>query len=258
MKNVFIFYLCWLSLPAFSSDSTESDPHSSALGRIQALSESFPNPSALSFYQVPAAGISVMNHFEIKELNTLSGYVIFPNKWLDSGFRMSSSGIEDYRKWLIQGGFSKKIHPKLSIGAILHYEKISSAGDEEIDPVVGFDIGLTFQMNPHFRWALLVKNAADNSKENTTSIHAGVDYSISTACDFLLEGGAGIDGSTRFSAGINYELADRFYIRTGLYSEPLTPTFGLAVARGNLILDISCDKHASLGYSTGIGLSYQF
>jgi hypothetical protein len=98
-----------------------------------------------------------------------------------------------------------------------------------------------------------VSNTPDYCKSSL-----GISYHAGESCRFLLECAFRKDEAFSFSSGLEYELDDRFYVRMGLYTKPLTPTFGISFSLSPFSVDVACDKHQVLGYSTMLGISYQF
>ncbi len=258
MKLIFSFCFCWVFLPILSSGFEVYDVKSLSLGRLNALGETLSNPSALSFQEKRSVGISVQNHFCIKELNTCSTYVLFPDPRLACGFGISGYGFENYRLWMFRSAFSKKIHSKLSLGVGFSYEFVSGLYDDNIAKTIGANFGLSFFVSEYIQCVLLFENFVNELELWQKNISGGMKYILSKDCCLFLEGKSDFLSFQRISAGTDYELLEQFHLRAGFYSNPLTPTFGLSFTTGNMLIDVACDKHSYLGYSTSLGIAFQF
>ena len=250
-------YFLYITSPGYAIFPDVTDVKSLALGRLRALSETAVNPASLSSLDSAQVGMAVMNYFQIEELNSYTAYGLFPNSYLDAALRLSGFGYEDYRQWCIHGSFSKKINAKLSVGIGIHYDLTSGTYEEDIPTALGADIGLNYLLHSHLRCVVLYENVFNNSDAYPGLLSSGVEYKMAPSCYLSLEYATDFSGISRFSFGIDYELSDRFCVRTGCYTQEFTPTFGLSFSWNRFTTDIACDKHAQLGYSTSLALSYK-
>lgn len=253
-----VVFLLYSTVSGYAVLPEAPDAKSLSMGRVRALSETALNPSSLSFLEKGAAGFTVMNHYQIAELNTFSAFGMFPNKYLDAAVRLSQFGFEDYREWAAQAGVSKRLLPMLSVGASIHYQCVTGVYDEDVPSVTGVDLGVTLRLMPDLRCALLYESLATNADKIRGLFSSGLDYRVAPSCHLLAEYATDFGDITRLSFGIDYELMDSFYIRTGCYTQDFTPTFGLSFTWNRFTADVACDRHAHLGYSTSLGLSCQF
>ena len=263
MKRI-VFFLILLEL-AITCHSASNwgilDMKSQSLGGLRALSETSYNPAYWSFRDKTQVGFATQNHFQVKELNTLSGYVLLPNPWLDMGVSVAELGYTDYQQWMIHAGFSKKIHSQVAIGATLRYQSQTGLYDENVQPIIGLDLAMNVQLSPQIRGAILYENIAHNTTNAqlpTGMLSAGIDYTPLPPCHLFIESASNFRDVLRLTLGIDYELMDKFCVRAGCHTQELTPTFGVSFTWNSLTADVACDRHANLGYSVGMGISYQF
>jgi hypothetical protein len=257
MKLILSFLFGVIPALVSAENQLNLNARSVALGRVHALESGVINPSSLSFVQTPTLGFSVYNQYQIKELNNFACYGILPNKLLDIGLQVLKYGYEDYYRWTVQGSFSKKITSMIALGTSFRYQQFSNFGEEEIKPLMHVDLGLFFRINEKLTAALLAEDVINNAQDKCRS-SIGLDYSVVSSCKFLLECTVREKEPLSFSSGIEYELMDHFYFRMGVYSHPLTPTFGVSFSLRPFSIDVACDKHSFLGYSVMLGISYQF
>jgi hypothetical protein len=233
-----------------------SDVRSFSLGKIRALSDELLNPAHLSFSNRKEAGMYVFNRFLMKELNTATLYLKYPNKWIDAGAKLSTFGYADYRMTLSQLSFAKKVFPDLSVGVYFSYLHEYSILETHLRHSFASGVGVCFRLNKQVDLALLGENLLYTSKENRTNVSAGLKYRATEQALFLLETGGGKETPFGFSAGFEYEILNRFTVRSGFASNPATPSFGIACQWNAWSIDAGFSFHSSLGTSSIIGIKF--
>jgi hypothetical protein len=233
-----------------------NDVRSFSLGKIRALSEELLNPANIPFSNRKECGISVFNQFQMKELNTVALYLKYPNKWLDTGVKISTFGYTDYRIIQTQFGFAKKILPDLSVGVHLSYLNESSILETHSRHYLTSGLGFYFNMNEQIDLALLGENLLHSLDENQFNVSAGLKYKVAEHSFFLLEASSGKEIHFSFSAGLEYEIFNQFIIRSGFKSNPGTPFFGIAYQWNKCIIDTGFSFHSTLGTSSMIGIKF--
>jgi hypothetical protein len=256
MKYSFVAFFLLIASMLAASDNSNFDVRSVSLGRVHALSTTGINPAFLSFRQKPWLSLSVHNRFQIKELNTFALNGIFPNRLLDAGLQLTELGYEDYHLRTVRGSFAKLLTSRVALGTNIRYQQTTGLYDENNRSFLYADIGIFFRLNETVHLAFLSENLLNNAGDVCRS-SIGVNYEVSTSCCLLLECNVRKDAAG-FSSGVEYELMDHFYCRAGLYTRPLTPTFGVSFLLNTFAVDVACDRHQVLGYSTMLGISYQF
>jgi hypothetical protein len=235
-----------------------TDARSFALGNLHALDQSFINPAALSFQQHTVAGMSVLNRFEMKELNTVNLYGQYPNRYIDAGFTFSHYGYEDYRIVQAKTGFAKKIIPGLSIGINLIYFRESSVLMENAANHLSSDVGIRYQLTDAVTVALLADNMLHTFDDRLWNVYGGITYHVTDNCSLLAESGYGATGNFHLSFGIEYNLLEQFCLRAGTQTANKTPSFGIAYHWNRWVIDTGFSLHPTLGLSSIIELKYQF
>ena len=248
----------WFFQPLFSfNDLTTSNPKDFSLGDVYALSEELQNPANLSFQENQELGLSVLNRFQIKELNTGSFYWKHPNRLLNYGFKLSAFGYEDYQIISSQTSLSKKINAKIGIGINLVYFNQSSLLEENAKHFFSSGIGFYSNLNQKIDWAFSVDNLlSTSSSELPISVHSGVKYSPYPNTFFLLEGSYRDNDYFNLSVGFEYFLLEQFILRTGFKTNPKTPSLGIGYVLDKWKIDAGFSLHSTLGISSVIGISY--
>ncbi|GHT84232.1 hypothetical protein FACS189420_2090 [Bacteroidia bacterium] len=241
-----------------ADETANTDVRALSLGQVKALSQELLNPSFLSFIEQKQFGISVYNRFAMKELSTQSLYGLIPNRFIDTGFKFSAYGYEDYQ--LLQGQISlaKKISPTFSIGTNLIYLNVNSVLDDKIRNYLMADVGVFWRINDSFDWAFTTENLLYTQNFCRTLFYTGINYHLSSICHVLLETGADFRNEFHISAGIEYEIAEQFAVRGGFRNNPQTPSLGFAYTLNQWKVDAGFLLHPVLGVSSAISINYFF
>ena len=259
VKIIFFLFFSSFSCSAFAiGELISTDARSFALGNLHALSQSYINPAWYSFQTNSQLGISILNQFEMKELNTIHLYGNYPNKYLDAGLAFSHYGYEDYQINQIQTGISKKVLTGLSIGINFVYYQENSIWKEKANNQLSSDIGICYQLNESFELAFLADHILHTFPDKLWNIHGGMTYKAVEGCSLLLEANYGAAKRFNLSFGIEYELAELFNLRAGVQTATKTPSFGIAYQWHQWKIDTGFALHPVLGVSSIIGLSYCF
>jgi hypothetical protein len=267
MKNFILFGVksLILILLSFSFHSVSAigelnltDARSFALGNLQSLSQGFINPAHFSFQTQAQLGVSVLNRFEMKELNTTYLQGTYPNKYIDAGLAFSHYGYEDYQIIQTQVGLAKKILPELSIGInLVYFHETSILAEDEINHLSS-DIGIYYQLNETIELALLMNNVLHTFDEKLEKISGGISYEALENCFLLAEANYDASKKLNFSLGIEYELLQQFDLRAGIHAASQTPSFGIAYQWNHWTIDTGFALHPTLGLSSIIGFNYHF
>ncbi len=258
MLCFFLYFTFPFSVYSFYNESlTFGDPRSLSLGNVRALSRQLGNPASLSFREKPLIGITVHNRFEMKELNTGEGYILFPNAWLDTGMKIARFGYSDYELWSGTFGLSKKITPFFSLGCNMHYsyERISP---DESRSVLQTDIGMYFRLSEKVEAGLLAENPLSNDPYTVFALRGGIGWQVYPSCLLLIEFFSDFNQQFNLSMGVEYELLEQWVLRAGFRTDPGTPTFGLAYSVRSYTVDFHYSNHYLLGNSTSLGVSFHF
>ena len=234
-----------------------SDTRAFSLGNIRSLSDELINPAQISFSEQKEVGISVLNHFQISELNTANLYLKYPNKYLDAGIKLSTFGYEDYRISQIQWGFSKKIHSSFALGINLTGLNEYSLHNENSNYFFSAGIGFYYILNKNTHFTGLAENVIGTSDENKILFFTGIKYFISENSTFYLEGKHNKETHFNFSVGFEYDILEQFTIRTGIQTNPKIPSLGISYKWDNWDIDAGFSLHSTLGISSIIGVRFK-
>jgi hypothetical protein len=237
---------------------TSTDARSFALGNLHALSREFINPASLSFQTAKQLSFSVLNQFEMKELNTVYLQGKYPNRYLDAGFTFSHYGYADYRIIQTQAGLSKKILPGLSLGVNLLYYRESSIWEENARNRLSSDIGICYRLNSSIELAFLAENILHTFPNSCWNLSGGMGYEALKNCFLLVEASYGAINPFNLSLGVEYELVKELKVRAGTQIILKIPSFGVGYQWNKWVIDAGFSLHPVLGASSIIGVNYRF
>ncbi len=259
-KRVLIPALClYLFTPEnLSAQQTDfvSDARASALGNTRNFSYKCTNPAFLSFQEQKLVGISLHNHFGIKELNTVEIFSVLPNKWLDIGISGCEFGYDNYKFYSGQLGISKRLNRYFSLGGNIHYRNENVYHD--YSQHISSDLGIYARINKEISAAYLCQYIV-SSQAGDQALHSfGLNYSFSSSCTLLIEYASDFIRIQNLIAGIEYELLESFFTRIGIQSEIKQPSFGAGYTISGFTMDVAFQMHPTLGISSIISINYKF
>ena len=259
LKIQFFFVLLFSIQVLYATDGWfATEARSFSLGNIRAVGDEGLNPATISFTEGKQLGLSVFNRFQMSELNTANLYFSYPNRYLDAGFRFSTFGYEDYRITQLQGSFSKKIFPDLSIGIQLNYRNIRTRWEEDSQNGFSSGLGIYYRIGERVDVALLGENLLCVSFQEAWRWQAGLQYRASESVLVFLETGYNKEKLFRFSVGADYTIFEQFHIRSGYDSAHGMPSFGVGYAWNRWQVDVGFSFHSVLGMSSMIGVGYKW
>ncbi len=234
-----------------------SDVRAFSLGNIRSLSDELINPAYISFSDQKEIGTSILNHFQISELNTANLYLKYPNKRLDTGIKLSTFGFEDYRISQIQFGFSKKIHSSVALGINLNCLNEYSLLNENSQYFFTAGIGFYYILTQDIHLTMLAENLIETSEENKILFSTGIKYMIVPNSIFYLESKYEKETHFKFSIGFEYDILDQFIVRLGIQTNPKIPSLGITYQWNNWNIDVGFSLHSALGISSMIGVCFK-
>lgn len=234
------------------------DTRSFALGASYSLSTEMMNPAFLSIPEQIRAGASVQNRFGMDELNTANLYCVLPNRWLDAGLKLSAFGFEDYQVLQLQGSLAKQIAETWFLGVSCVYSTVSSVLEESDRSQLYADIGIGYVPDEKWRFALLGENLLHTEDERLIRLSLAASYIAFENGLILVQTSYADSEGFALSAGIEYNLMEKFKLRGGYRTDTGMPSFGIAYQLSKLQLEAGFSLHSTLGLSSMIGLMYTF
>lgn len=237
------------------------------MGMCGVTNSSLFNPALISRENSKSVDINYFNYYGLKELGTVNVAFSYPNDFLSAGVDISSFGYDQYRESMFRLFLGKPLGERWSIGISLQYTLLQTKLMEESPQYLSADVGILFtpveklligMLIQDFPSVEILKKNADIESIIYYSLQIGFQWEVIN--NLLIVGNAETDKQTTVSGriGIEYQLIDHFYVRTGIRTTPLLPTLGVGYWLSGFVVDVAVHYHPVLGISTGIGLKYCF
>lgn len=269
MKNLILLLAALLFAPSLFGQNGTPPP-----GGARAIGMGF---TGLTFKDVHAvfsnaAGLATLDRasvtafgeqrFLVEELGTYSFGVALPTNAGTFGLGVQHFGFEGYNEQRIGLAYARPLSEKLSIGGqfLALNTQIQEYGSRL---ALTFAVGLQYQILPKLELATHINSPARVEEANgtflPTVLSVGARYTPSDNVAILLEAEKDIDYPVRTKIGIEYQVADPFYLRFGVATHPATVTLGIGYQIADrLWFDVASGYHEILGFSPAAGIHYKF
>lgn len=221
------------------------------------------NPAGFASHQDFSFGIAYENRFLLKELGNKDVGLLIPIKHGTLGISFSQFGYEHYSENLLGLGLSKSFDNKLRVGLKLYYLLIRFSGDYQDRSIPTFDIGLQYQINESLCLGAYIFNPI-NIKINSLNkdkipIIMRFGFSYYVIDDFMIcseiEENLETDFSFRF--GLEYEMYNNIYLRSGFQFRSELFTFGIGYNYKWFMVDMSAQMNQDLGPSLSCSMIFK-
>lgn len=264
--------LCVLILCSIQSKAFEGTgiigARSAGMGRTSVCLTDFwsiqNNPAGMAAQDRISVGIAYENRFLMKELSLKSAAFVLPLNFGVIGVSFNQFGYSLYNENKIGLAFARNFGDVLRIGLQLDYMNFNMSENYENKNRVSFELGVQAQITEKICLGAYVFNPINIKISNLTDeripviMRFGACYSFTK--DFFgtceIEKDSDRDASVKL--GLEYILAKRFYVRTGVSSNPGIFTFGLGVDLGPVQINVAGQMHRILGSSLQGGLTFSF
>ncbi len=210
-----------------------------------------------------SAGAFYENRFLISDLAFAGAAVAMPLGNGAIGLTYSNLGFSAYNEGKLGLAYGLKLSDALSIGVQLNYHSFNiAAEDHGSRGALTAEVGFQLQISKNVSLAAHIFNPTRTQLNDfvderiPTVLRIGASYKI--AEDLKLTGDVekDIDADALFRAGIEYQPADKFYLRMGASSNPSLFAFGLGLDFDTFRFDLATTYHSVLGYSPQVSLTY--
>lgn len=270
-----IFSLICTSLQAQNLTLTgSSGAISGAMGGISAAMADewavFNNIGALAANTdlAPSAMLSFENRFGLKEFNSYHLGLLSPFGFGGvGGLTLSRFGDKFYNETQIGLGYSHQIS-LVSVGAKLNYFQI--AVNDQIGITQGargrllVELGGRANLSPKWSVGFYGYNftqsklrVLDGGEDRIPVIlKAAVGYQPYQKLFLSIETEKNLDYPATVRAGVNYQIHQFFFIRTGISTQPFHSSLGIGFRPKNFSLDYALINSSVLGWSNQISIRY--
>lgn len=205
------------------------------------------------------------NRFLLKEtgFKNITG-VIPMGKAGTFGIVASQFGYNLYNEGKYGLGYGRMLGEKFSAGLQLNYNSVRIGDIYGNKNAFTAEFGIKAQLIEKMQFAAHVYNITRTQLNSfdteyiPTTIRLGFDYTFSDAVVAMVESESTINQKTNIKVGLEYNLKQKFYIRSGINTQPFLASFGFGYKQKNVALDIAAAYHQVLGFSPAISFHIQF
>ncbi len=225
------------------------------------------NQAGMARQENPAGGFYFENRFLAKEMGFGAGAFLLPAASGVFGVSLSYFGYSLYNESKVGIAYAQSFGDKLSAGVQLNYlytfigDGYGSSGNFAVE------MGIIYELLPQLYIGAHVFNptkakitSADGFGHEyiPTILRLGFSYAFSDRVLISLETEKDMEREPVFKGGLEYRLAEQFYIRGGLGTKPTQNTFGFGLHTGRFRIDLASSFHHVLGYSPQASILVEF
>lgn len=266
--GLLMFFLVFLTNVRASHDIHPSGAKATAMGGVGVAESNiwsaFNNQAGLADLESMSAGIIYENKFLLKELGVKAGAFAMPVNNGVFGLSFSQFGFHLYNDNKIGLAYAMPLSDRLNAGVQLDYLLTQIAEDYGRKGVFTFEVGLMAKLSDNIILAGHVFNPinvklTDYVEERVPAkIRMGLKYILSEKANMQAEIEKDINHKAVVRFGVDYEIVENVYVRTGFGTNPSVFAFGFGVNVNNFKIDFGTSKHNALGYSPALSLMYNF
>ena len=228
------------------------------------LWSAFNNQAGLAALESVTAGLAYENQFLLKELGVKAGAVAVPVNSGVFALSLSQYGFNLYNENKVGLAYAMNLNENLSAGVQLDYLLTQIAEDYGRKGVFTFEIGLMAKLSENISLGGHIFNPinvkiTDYVEERIPAIvKFGMRYTFSDVALMVAEIEKDINHTAVVRFGVEYQIVENIYVRTGVASNPSLFSFGFGLNFRNFKLDFGTSKHNVLGYTPALSLMYNF
>lgn len=223
------------------------------------IAEAFSFNPASSSQSNLAVGLNYSNRFLLADLNVASAFAVVNvnNSRLQGAF--TQWGNRSYNEKRFTVGISKLLSAHLSAGINFHYSTLRMAELEQNPGFLSFLFGLQYHGagygvgfsvdNPY---SIALGNSEQPFSEDVVwrlGAHKCFEQKLTASCQL-----SWIDDWFDSQWGIEYAVAEKFFLRTGLETKRTEWSLGLGYLVGQIQTDLAFTYHEYLGFSPTVTL----
>ncbi len=267
MKQILHFILLFNSLTISAQNG--APPAAGARGAAMSnasvtfsdVNSAFSNQAGLADLETLSFTAVAEQRFLISELQSISAAAALPVTSGTFGLTIQHFGFEDFNQQKIGLAYARKLLESFSIGAQLFafHTSIPEYGSKAS---FSFELGFLMQLLPQLRLGAHVHSPAQieivKGENLPTIFKIGLAYLPSERVVCTAEVEKDIDFPARTKLGIEYQIAEPLYLRTGVATNPTNVAFGVGYGfKNGLNLDVASVYHQILGFTPTVSVAFQ-
>lgn len=221
------------------------------------------NQAGMALQNYLSAGIYYQNRFLLNELSTKSGAIVAPTKFGVLGLSFNQFGYNLYNENKFGLAYARAFSDRLRIGIQLDYQSTNVAEGYTSASFVTFELGIQSNITEKLCVGAYIYNpirmeiTAYPGDLAPMIMRLGLAYQFTTEFRGMVDVEKDFETNASVRLGLEYVIQHKFFIRTGLSTNPGLFSMGVGIQLGRLQFDIAASTHQTLGISSQIGLTFQ-
>lgn len=212
------------------------------------------NQAGLGDFQDFSIGFHHENKYVVPEAPLHALVLTLPAKPGTFGFSYTYFGYSKYNENKIGLAFGKKLSETFFAGIQLNYHYVYVLGEYENQHALTIEGGIQYKPIPALRIGVHLFNPSRsqllplNTDTLNTTLRAGISYSPVEKLWMAIETEKCLKDYLRLKFGLEYEVYEGLYLRTGLRTYPIQNTFGLGFKIKRINADAAFSHDPILGF----------
>ncbi len=223
------------------------------------------NQANLAFIDQYSFGAYYENKFLLKEtsLKSFAGAIPVGNAGC-FGIVGNQFGYTNYNQLKVGLAYGRKIAKDFSAGLQLNYNALRLGDIYGSKKSFTAEFGINTKLIDKLTFAAHAYNVSrslltkTNNEFIPTTVRFGLEYKFSDAVFALVESESTINQKTNIKFGVEYNLKQKFYLRTGLNTNPFLLSFGFGYNYKSVFVDVATAYHQVLGFTPALSLHVKF
>ena len=220
------------------------------------------NQAGLADLQRFAVGINYQNRFQLAETSTKSVAAALHTSTGNFALSFNRFGYSQYSENSFGLAYARQFGERVSAGLQFDYLNINQPSAYGNNGVFLFEVGLqakpidNLQVGVHVFNPTKAKMAEYEDERVNTSFRFGASYFFSQIVQVAAEVEKTMQTDLRCKVGLEYQIINNLFLRTGFRSKPNEFCFGAGYTYKGLTFDFAFSTHQYLPMSTQVSLKY--
>ena len=218
------------------------------------------NPGGIADTKALSAFVSYRSIFNFAPFNTVAAGVVVPTSLGTAGLGVFRFGDELFNTQMLCLSIARKIGI-MQLGVKVGYLQINIEGFGSRGVFVA-DIGGIARLTPHLSFGAYIYNfsqsaiSTETRERIPTVIRLALSYKPTEAFLISIEGEKEVNLKPEVRLGLQYQLIESLYLRTGFSGLNNTHSFGGGLLFNRFVADYAFRANRHLGNTHNFGLSY--
>jgi hypothetical protein len=224
----------------------------------------FNNQAGLADIDSPEIGVCYDHNYQMWQTGVQSAGFVLPTKTGNFALMSSRYGYSGYSEQETGLAYARNLGKMFSASVGFNYLFYSQKETTGHGGALIFQVGIISKPVKNLQIGLNIYNpgraalADFNNKQVPTIFQFGMAYYFSPEVLFSVESEKDIEQANRFKAGLQYQIINDFYLRTGFMTNPNQFSLGIGYNMNGFTTDIAITTHEVLQLSSQISFKYKF